>query len=290
MERNLAFYAAAAGGMLLILWCWTLRLTGSRRHTKAWRHPVLYVGPDNEIKDVLPLHPGGGEYVRIVTVSDTHTQEGLLKVPPGDILIHAGDALFKNLDANNTTSIQRVSAWLAQQCCRQQILIGGNHEMLLDELGASESKKAFSGYIEDELLEFEGLRIYGTPLSRPYKHGGESEDGDILGVNKAFQTNTFARVAKIPTANIDVLITHGAPHGILDEINGNHVGCPVLMRKVQELRPRLHIFGHVHHQGAKRVLVNQGTVYVNACNLDDFAPKDGGNLYPPVVIDIAKAK
>ena len=252
-------------------------------------HDVLYVGPDGEIKDALPPHPGG-EYVRIVAVSDTHTQEELLKVPPGDLLIHAGDALFRNMDSAQNTSIERVSAWLTQQPCRRQILVGGNHEMILDEIGATECKTVFSGYIEDELVEFEGLRIYGSPLSRPYKHGGESEEGDKLGGNKAFQTNTFARVALIPSAGVDVLITHGAPHGILEDVSGmGHVGCPVLKRKVKELCPRLHIFGHVHNQGGKRVFIDGSkTVYVNACNLDDFAPKDGGCLYPPVVIDIAK--
>jgi hypothetical protein len=158
--------------------------------------------------------------------------------------------------------------------------------MCLDEVGAAACKE----YIQDEMVHFDGLRIWGTPLSRPYEHGGEKEEGDVLGKNKAFQTNTFARVASIPEAGVDVLITHGAPRGILDTINGSPVGCPVLLRKVQQLRPRLHIFGHVHCQGGARVLVDQGTVYVNASNLGDFAPKDDGTsiLYPPVVIDLPK--
>ena len=56
--------------------------------------------------------------------------------------------------------------------------MGGNHEMILDEIGATECKTVFSGYIEDELVEFEGLRIYGSPLSRPYKHAGENTNTD----------------------------------------------------------------------------------------------------------------
>ena len=238
---------------------------------------------------MLPPHPGAN-FVRIVTVSDTHTQEELLvRLPPGDLLIHAGDTLFKGLDKFGNASIQRASAWLTQQRSKKRVLIAGNHDMPLEEIGAAEVKKEFSGYIEDELVTLEGLRIYGSPLSRPYKHGGETEEGDVLGINKAFQTDTFHRVARIPNANVDILLTHGAPEGMSEEVNGSHVGCPVLMRKVRELRPRLHIFGHVHRQGAKRVVIDQDTVYVNACNLHDFAPKEGGELYPPVVIDLARA-
>ena len=144
--------------------------------------------------------------------------EELLAMPEGDLLVHAGDALFKNLDADQKPSIERVSAWLGKQRCRKAILIGGNHEICLDEMGSAACKRAFAGYIQDEMVHFDGLRIYGTPLSRPYKHGGESEEGDALGANKAFQTNSFARVASIPDAGVDVLITHGAPRGILDTI------------------------------------------------------------------------
>ena len=200
------------------------------------------------------------------------------------------------MDADGKPTIEKAAAWLNAQDCRRRLFIGGNHEGPLDEMGPAACKAAFAGYIEDELVEFEGLQIYGTPLSRPYKHGGESEEGDALGGNKAFQAKSFARVARIPEEGVDVLITHGAPKGILDTINGGPVGCPVLLRKVQSLRPRLHIFGHVHCQGgaphgdARTYFdAERGTMYVNACNLGDFAPKDSGVLFPPVVIDLPKA-
>jgi hypothetical protein len=276
---------------------------------------------------VLPPHDAA-KHVRIACVSDTHTQEELLRVPPADLLVHAGgpqrtaartpsaaplrppappptptrarspragDALFKNLDAEQRPSIERVAGWLGKQRCRKALYVGGNHEVCLDEMGAAACKGAFAGYVEDEMVHFDGLRIWATPLSRPYKHGGESEEGDVLGGNKAFQANSFGRVAAIPESGVDVLITHGAPRGVLDTINGAPVGCPVLARKVRQLAPRLHIFGHVHCQGGAphgdaRVLVVDGTIYVNACNLGDFAPKDGGTLFPPVVIDLPKAR
>ena len=114
-----------------------------------------------------------------------------------------------------------------------------------------------------------------------------------LAFDQRYLPPSVDRVAKIPDKDVDVLITHGAPKGICDTINNTPVGCPVLLRKVRTLRPRLHIFGHVHCQtvpphGDRRAFVDPktGTIYVNACNLADFAPKPGGRLFPPVVIDL----
>ena len=227
--------------------------------------------------------------MRIVAVSDTHTQQDRLgRLPPGDLLIHAGDFFFNGMDGAGDASVRGVGRWLSQQCSTARIFIAGNHDMPLQDLGAARVRSIVPGYMEDERVVCEGLRIYGSPLSRPYKHGGETERGDRLGSNNCFQKDSFDRIAGIPDADIDILITHGAPWGMCDEIDGRHVGCPVLMRKVRALRPRLHIFGHVHRQGAQRMVIDRDTVFVNACNLHDFAPCDGGTLYPPIVMDIAR--
>lgn len=42
-------------------------------------------------------------------------------------------------------------------------------------------------------------------------------------------------------------ITHGPPHGVLDQVAaGFNVGCEALAARLTELRPRLHVFGHIH--------------------------------------------
>jgi Icc-related predicted phosphoesterase len=65
----------------------------------------------------------------------------------------------------------------------------------------------------------------------------------------------------------EVLITHGPPHNILDRVfDGKLVGCEELLIKVQEIKPRLHIFGHIHEaRGVKEIAE---TTYVNASSLD----------------------
>lgn len=53
---------------------------------------------------------------------------------------------------------------------------------------------------------------------------------------------------------VDVLITHGPPHGILDAAADGHLcGCPDLRDTItQRVKPRLHIFGHIHEAYGKK--------------------------------------
>ena len=70
----------------------------------------------------------------------------------------------------------------------------------------------------------------------------------------------------------DVLITHGPPHGILDlvpsDMSGNyeHAGCEELLLAVKRVKPKLHVFGHIHEgYGVAR---RARTTFVNACICD----------------------
>jgi len=43
------------------------------------------------------------------------------------------------------------------------------------------------------------------------------------------------------------LITHGPPYGILDKTYNNvNAGCKGLLKFVQKMKPKVHIFGHIH--------------------------------------------
>jgi len=61
----------------------------------------------------------------------------------------------------------------------------------------------------------------------------------------------------------DVLITHTPPMGILDRTTFGHRGGSESIRKVvEENRPALHVFGHIH--ASPGVEEHDGTVFVNA--------------------------
>ena len=66
--------------------------------------------------------------------------------------------------------------------------------------------------------------------------------------------------------NTDVLITHGPPQGVGDTscIGGSNVGCRDLLDRIDELRLKAHIFGHIHegygsYQRDDTTLINAST-------------------------------
>jgi hypothetical protein len=67
--------------------------------------------------------------VRIICISDTHGQHAGLRVPDGDILIHAGDFMTCG---NAPREIIDFNTWLARQPHAQKIVIAGNHDRLFE--------------------------------------------------------------------------------------------------------------------------------------------------------------
>ncbi|MFN3804828.1 MAG: metallophosphoesterase family protein [Pyrobaculum sp.] len=62
---------------------------------------------------------------------------------------------------------------------------------------------------------------------------------------------------------LDVLISHHPPVGVLDEPQpGLHIGLREVRELVEGVRPRLHLFGHVHETPGH--VVRGGTIHVNA--------------------------
>ncbi|AEO67564.1 uncharacterized protein THITE_2116460 [Thermothielavioides terrestris NRRL 8126] len=109
---------------------------------------------------VKPCATAPPDPVRVVCVSDTHNKQPVL--PPGDILIHAGD-LTKN---GSFDEVQAGVTWLSSQPHRFKILVAGNHDVLLDETfleryperryGQSKTKKDLDWgdviYLEDSTI------------------------------------------------------------------------------------------------------------------------------------------
>jgi Icc-related predicted phosphoesterase len=105
----------------------------------------------------------------------------------------------------------------------------------------------------NEDIEVMGLRFWGSPTTPLY--------GGAFGLSSP--ADRVRLYAKIPD-DVDVLISHGPPQGILDQSPGSpeHAGCPELLEAVNRLKPKLHVFGHVH--GAHGMVSNEETLFVNA--------------------------
>ncbi|GGC59985.1 hypothetical protein GCM10011387_12020 [Pedobacter quisquiliarum] len=73
---------------------------------------------------------------------------------------------------------------------------------------------------------------------------------------------------KLIPANTDVLVTHGPPMGILDQVGLNdNAGCADLLRHVKRIKPKFHIFGHIH--GSYEHYSTPVTQFINASIVDD---------------------
>jgi Icc-related predicted phosphoesterase len=68
--------------------------------------------------------------------------------------------------------------------------------------------------------------------------------------------------------NTDILITHGPPKGILDQVNNEqNVGCRDLLEKIKTLNLKIHVFGHIHE--AYGTTKSQGIRFINASVMND---------------------
>ena len=188
--------------------------------------------------------------MRIVCLSDTHDFHDRLVVPDGDVLLHAGDATM----GGKPFQVEAFARWFAARPHRHKIVVAGNHDWMFERTPTqARSLLRDVVYLQDDEITVDGLRIWGSPW-QPWFH------------DWAFNLERGPQIAakwELIPAGIEVLITHGPPAGILDRTSrGEDVGCADLRRELQRIRPRLHVFGHIHE--AYGTVEIDGTRYVNA--------------------------
>lgn len=208
--------------------------------------------------------------MRIVCVSDTHNKLDRIQVPDGDILIHAGDLTRKG----HMQEIARAARHLALLPHKHKVVIAGNHDwglqhsrglcrLLLTEKGIC--------YLEESEAEICGLRFWGSPWT-PWFLGW------------AFnwpQGESMKRLWDQIPDNADVVVTHGPPRGHGDRTeDGRDEGCPDLLGALRRVRPKLHVFGHIHEGYGVTQEGPTRCVNASACTADD-APTN-----PAVVVDL----
>jgi hypothetical protein len=57
---------------------------------------------------------------------------------------------------------------------------------------------------------------------------------------------------KVPTdGSVDILVTHTPRYGRFDvSVRGNYnVGCEMLANRINDIHPKVHVFGHIHECG-----------------------------------------
>jgi Icc-related predicted phosphoesterase len=207
--------------------------------------------------------------MKIVCISDTHGQHERFELPPGDMLLHAGDFTAMG----TLRQVRQFTTWLAKQPYRHKVFIAGNHDFL-----AERNPALFRSliplpchYLENEGIEIEGIQIWGSPITPWFFDWAfnRQRGKEIRSYWEAIPPET------------DLLVTHGPPYGIRDlNLHGTLTGCEDLNQRIWEVAPRAHVFGHIHEAyGISEV--NQ-IRFINAACLDvSYQP-----VHQPIVIEI----
>ncbi|KIW08381.1 uncharacterized protein PV09_01295 [Verruconis gallopava] len=194
--------------------------------------------------------------IRVVCISDTHTLKWD-EIPDGDLLIHAGD-----LTNNGTIAeLQQALNWIASLPHKYKVLIAGNHDTFLDP----RSRMTLSEADRSGTLDWKGMYYlqhrsitlaFPSPTDgvRKISIYGAPQIPQCGGSNFAFQypRRQDAWTDTIPK-HTDILITHTPPKFHLDLLNPS-LGCEYLLSEVWRVKPRLHVFGHVHVGAGRRVV------------------------------------
>ena len=211
--------------------------------------------------------------MRIVCLSDTHGHQNNFPVPDGDLLIHGGDFC----QSGSEKEVERFASWLKRLPHRWKVVVAGNHDWLFQKQPelARTYLEPEAIYLQDSGCEIEGLSLWGAPWQPWFMDWAFNLPRKGLAIRKKWNL--------IPMTT-DLLITHGPPFRILDEVrprvggwtlepqaSTGPLGCEELAIRLRAVRPRLHVFGHIHD--GYGVQEKDGTLYVNASICDeDYKP------------------
>ena len=198
-------------------------------------------------------------------MSDTHGFHESAALPEADVLVHAGDFSGRC----TIEFIQAFNEWLGGLSYRHKIVIAGNHDTLFQNCSRNpgidpvyaEALLTNCTYLKDSSVTIGGLKFYGSPWQPEFCDWA---------FNVERNSEQLRAIWDLIPDDTDVLITHGPPHGIRDQCPDMHdrkeiihVGCELLVPAIfDRVRPKLHIFGHIHEGSG--VEGRDGIIFVNA--------------------------
>lgn len=195
--------------------------------------------------------------MKLVFISDTHGQHRqLTDLPDGDMLFHCGD--FMTDGHCHVEAIDFLDWFSNVGDFKHRIFIAGNHDRLLEESPTFKQQllNEFENvtYLQDSEVVIDSIKIYGTPYQPKFRNWAFNlpRGGEEL----------KSKWEQIPM-DADILLTHSPPYGVLDDVReGVNVGCKMLKERVEQVKPTIHAFGHIHECPGELSLEN--THYINA--------------------------
>lgn len=228
-----------------------------------------------------------------------------LQLPPGDVLLHAGDLTLRG----TLEEVRDFADWWHEQRASfaQRLLVAGNHDLCLDqhylpETCLEEAARARalsehgrelhalaaallhrpeegSAYLLDSACRTQrgGYSVWGAPWQPEYwgafnlpRKGASLE----------------CKWAAIPHGT-HVVLTHGPPAGKRDYVPRSraHVGCELLWEALRaRVRPAAAVFGHIHEGHGVAWAADGGTAYINAASVNVQCELE----HPPIVFQLLR--
>ena len=206
--------------------------------------------------------------MKLVMLSDTHNNFYNIDMPKGDVLIFAGD--FSSNGSMNECI--RFNNWLKKQNYKWKLYIPGNHELLFEKNSGFESFISEGINVNKKLIKINNFNFFGFSYTNPFNNYGYQMKEDVQ--EYYFQT--------IAPNKVDILITHGPPFGILDVDNfGKSLGSKPLLKYVNRVKPKIHVFGHIHESYGVNKYILPGTSFYNVSLV-----KMSKIINKPVIVEI----
>ncbi|OAA54719.1 serine/threonine-protein phosphatase family protein [Niveomyces insectorum RCEF 264] len=198
---------------------------------------------------------------RFVCISDTHNCP--VKLPKGDVLIHAGDLT----NQGSCSELARAVAWLEKAEFECKVVVAafyaqhgsrfhGRTPQQPDECLALLTSSPTITYL-CHASAFVTLRSSKGPCTKFTVFGSPYSPGSGAWAFSYPYDGTGAEdVWSAVPAAADIVVTHTPPSGHCDwsATRGQAQGCPSLRRALERVRPRLAVCGHVNEgRGAERV-------------------------------------
>lgn len=212
---------------------------------------IIQLGPGDALNNLETLY-------KVAGIINGPSSGGVFLPEDIDILIHGGDMSMMGSEHE----VMQFLTWYSNVKAKYRILIAGNHDYLFERQRgiARELLEKFPNiiYLESSEVVIEGIKIYGEPR-QPWFH------------NWAFNVNRGEDIKRYWDAvpdDVDILVTHGPPYGILDmTMQGERVGCEDLRERLNYLsKLKLVVFGHIHEDAGYEFI--EGIHFVNASVLN----------------------
>lgn len=209
--------------------------------------------------------------LKITHVSDTHLKQ--FNPEPADILIHSGDALnYGNVEELVKFRIQLEAV---KKDFSRILFVAGNHDRIFEDSPALAEEILKESIDNIDILDSKavsikgGLKVYGES-AQPYFCNWS--------FNIKNPHSLYSIYSQIPD-DVDILITHCPPKGILDSVYGESVGSIELKAHLHRLKKlKLHCYGHIHFSAGIEII--DGVTYSNGaiCN-EEYESTNKGNTF-----------